>query len=163
MDTSMTKARLLDELRAARSEWEALLQEVGAERMEESGATGHWSIKNVMTHLTSYARWYANATEAQLRGEMPPMEGTEQMPFEERNQLYYERDKDMPLEQALTESAQVHQRLLAAVEKLPEPFLIEVQNFPGAPEPIAVWQMLRGDVYDHTRTHIQWIRDWLAA
>lgn len=162
MTNEMTKAKLLDELRSARSQWEAMLKEVPQNRMEEAGATGHWSVKNVITHLTSYARWYANAAEAQLQGEMPPMDGTEQMPFEERNQLYYERDKDMPLEQALKESEQVHQRLLVAVEQLPEPFLIEPQNFPGAPELIAVWQMLRGDVYDHTRTHIQCIREWLV-
>jgi hypothetical protein len=162
MENPMTKAKLLNEMRAARKEWEELLNEVGEARMTETGATGDWSVKDVITHLTSYARWYMNAAEAQLRDEMPAMDGTEQMPFEERNQLYYERDKAMPLAQALHESEQVHQRLLAAVEKLPEAFLIEPQNFPGAPQPTYVWQMLRGDVYDHTRTHIGWIRDWFA-
>lgn len=159
----MTKAKLLDALRAARQEWESLLHEVGGERMTIAGATGYWSVKDVITHLTYYARWYANAAEAQLRGEMPPLDGTEQMPFDARNHIVYERCKDMPLAQALRESAETHQRLLAAVEQLPEAFLIEPQTIPDSPQPaFVIWKMLRGDVYDHTRTHIQGIRAWLA-
>lgn len=161
MGDQMTKAKLLQEIRSARAEWEQLTSEIPQERMTKSGATGYWSVKDVMTHLTSYARWYMNAAEAQLRGEMPPVDGTEQMPFEEKNLVYYEREKDKSLEQALSESQNVHERLLAALEQIPEPFLIEPQVFPDVPEPTAIWQMLRGDVYAHTRNHIGWIRDWL--
>lgn len=161
MGNQMTKAKLLEEIRSARAEWEQLITEIPENRMMESGATGYWSVKDVMTHLTSYARWYMNAAEAQLRGEMPPVDGTEQMPFEEKNQVHYEREKDKSLEQALSESQDVHERLLVALEQIPEPFLIEPQNFPDVPEPTAIWQMLRGDVYAHTRTHIGWIRNWL--
>jgi hypothetical protein len=163
MENPMTKEKLLHELRTSRQEWEALLREVGEDRMTESGATGYWSVKDVITHLTSYARWYMNAAEATLRGEPPPSDGTEFMPFEERNQLYYERDKDMPLDEALSQSEEVYGRLLRAVEQLPEEFLIEAQNFPGLPEPVFVWRMFQGDVYDHTRTHIGWIREWLES
>ena len=163
METQMTKEKLLDELRAARQEWVTLLDEIEPERMIESGATGYWSVKDVIAHLTSYARWYMKAAEAQLRGEPIPMDGTEQMPFEERNQLYYEQAKDLPLEQVLLESAEVYQRLLDAVEKLPESFLIEPQTFPGAPIQFTVWEQFRGDIYDHTRTHIGWIREWLES
>jgi uncharacterized damage-inducible protein DinB len=163
MTDQMTKARLIEELQNARQEWVTLLDEIPSERMTEAGATGYWSVKDVISHLTSYARWYMNAAEAQLRGEPPPMDGTEQMPFEERNQIYYEQTKDLPLEQVLLASAEVYQRLLNAVEKLPESFLIEPQKIPGTTLEFTIWQQLRGDVYDHTRTHIGWLRDWLES
>jgi hypothetical protein len=37
------------------------------------------------------------------------------------------------------------------------------QHFEGAPGPVLIWQMLRGDVYDHYPQHIPAIRQWLAA
>ena len=87
MDEPITKAGLLRELRAVRAEWDALMAEVGAARMTEPGAAGDWSIKDVTAHLTSYSRWFVNASEAHFRGEMPPLDGSEGMSFEQRNQL----------------------------------------------------------------------------
>jgi hypothetical protein len=54
MDNQMTRARLLVELRAARSEWDTLMAVVGEERMTEPGAAGDWSVKDVIAHLTSF-------------------------------------------------------------------------------------------------------------
>jgi uncharacterized protein (TIGR03083 family) len=161
MENTMTNAQLLGELRAARAEWDALMAEVGEERMTEPGATGAWSVKDVIAHLAGYARWYANAAEAQLRGELPPPDGTEGMDFEQRNQEYHRRAQHLPLAEVLEESRQVHQRLLAAVEAHTEEFLTQSQHFDGMPEPVEVWRMLQGDVYDHSREHAQVIRAWL--
>jgi hypothetical protein len=96
MENTMTKAQLLAELRAARAEWDALMAQVGEERMTEPGAAGVWSVKDVVAHLTSYARWYANAAEAQLRGELSPPDGTEGMDFEQRNQEHQRREQHLP-------------------------------------------------------------------
>jgi hypothetical protein len=42
-----------------------------------------------------------------------------------------------------------------------EEFLTQPQHFEGMPEPLEVWRMLQGDVYDHSREHAQVIRLWL--
>jgi hypothetical protein len=41
--------------------------------------------------------------------------------------------------------------------------LIEPQRFEGAPGPVTIWQMLRGDVYEHYGEHALTIKHWLAA
>ncbi len=162
MADRITKAYLLDEMRSAGAEWEALLAEVGEERMTEPGAAGEWSVKDVTAHLTSYHRWFVNAAEAYFRGEPPPLDGTEGMDFEERNQFFHRRDKDRPLAEVLAEWRQVYQRLLEMVEAHSEEFLTQPQQLEGAPGPILVWEILKGDNYGHLREHAGWVRDWLG-
>jgi uncharacterized protein (TIGR03083 family) len=162
MDDQMTKARLLAELRAARSEWDTLMAAVGEERMTEPGAAGDWSVKDVIAHLTSFDQWFVKASEAHFRGEPPPPDGTEGMSFEQRNQFRYHQARQRPLAQVLAESHEVFQRLLEVVEAHQEDFLIQPQLFEGLPEPILVWKLLEGDGYAHYRDHMASIRAWLA-
>jgi len=161
MDDHMTKVRLLAELRAARSEWDTLMAAVGEERMTEPGATGDWSVKDVIAHLTSYDRWFVKASEAYFRGELPPRDGTEGMSFEERNQFRHQQAQRRPLAEVLAESREVFQRLLEMVEAHAEDFLTQPQQFEGMPEPILVWKLLEGDGYAHYRDHMPSIRAWL--
>jgi hypothetical protein len=163
MTETMTKPKLLNELRSSRAEWEGLLQEVGEARMTQSGASGDWSVKDIVAHLTSFVRWYANAAEAALNNAPPPFDGTERMSFEERNQFFYKQDKDKPLSVVLAEANEHYQRLLNVVERHTEGFLTQPQHFPGAPEPVTIWQMFRGDIYDHSREHARAIRAWLDS
>lgn len=157
-----TKAEILSELRAARAEWDALMLEVGESRMLEPGATGEWSVRDVIAHLTSFDRWFVNASEAQFRGEPPPTDGTEWLPWDERNAIHHQRTLDLSLDDVLQQSRDIYARLLAAVEQHDENFLTQPQTIPGVPEPIKVWEQLAGNHYDHYRLHAGWIRDWLS-
>jgi uncharacterized protein (TIGR03083 family) len=161
MEQQITKAFLLDQLRSARAEWDALMAEVGEARMTEPGAAGEWSVKDVIAHLTSYSRWFVNASEAHFRGELPPLDGTEGMSFEQRNQFWRQQARDLPLAEVLAESRQVFERLIEVVEAHTEEFLTQPQQFEGAPEPMLVWKMLEGDGYEHYRDHMRSIRAWL--
>jgi len=128
MEQEISKASLLHELRAARAEWEALLAEVGQSRMTELGAAGDWSVKDVMAHLTSYSRWFVNASEAHFRGELPPPDGTEGMDFEQRNLFWHQQGRDLPLAEVQAESQRVFGRLLEVVEAHSEEFLTQPQQ-----------------------------------
>ena len=162
MDKQITKASLLHELRAARAEWDELLAEVGEERMTEPGAAGDWSVKDVMAHLSSYDRWFVQASEAHFRGEMPPLDGTESMDFEQRNLFRHQQTRDHLLAHVQAESQRVFDRLLEVVEAHSEEFLTQPQQFEGAPGPLLVWKMIEGDGYEHYRDHMRSIRAWLA-
>ena len=161
MEQQITKAFLLHQLRSARAEWDALMAEVGEARMTEPGAAGEWSVKDATAHLTSYSRWFVNASEAHFRGELPPPDGTEGMSGEERNQFWHQQARDRPLAQVLAESRQVFARLLEVVEAHSEEFLTQPQQFEGVPGSFLIWKMLEGDGYDHYRDHMRSIREWL--
>ncbi len=51
MNGHMDKARLLGMIRAARAEWDALLATIPEAWMEEPGAAGKWSVKDVVAHI----------------------------------------------------------------------------------------------------------------
>jgi len=161
MAAQMTKTQLLAELRSARAEWDELLAQVGEARLTEPGAVGDWSVKDVIAHLTSYNRWFVNASEAYFRGQPPPLDGSEGLTFEARNQFYHQQTQAQPLAEVLEQSHQVFQRLLAMVERHSEEFLTQPQQFEGAPGPIVIGELLKGDCYDHYRGHAQTIRTWL--
>jgi hypothetical protein len=163
MDDQMTKARLLEILRAKRAAWDALLARVPAARMTEPGVAGEWSVKDIIAHLTHYTRWLGDRMHEQLRGESYNPNAMDAMHWEERNPLVFAQNRDRPLAAILAEDKAAFQRLLAAVEAHSEAFLVEPQHFEGAPGPVRVWQMLRGDVYDHYGEHIPSIEHWLAA
>jgi hypothetical protein len=159
----ITKAKILDELRSARAEWDALIAEIPQDRLLEPGATGEWSVRDVITHLTSFDRWFVNASEAQFRGEMPPTDGTEFMPWDERNAIHHQRTLHLSLDEVQQQSRDTFQRLLEVVEQHDEDFLTKPQQIPGIPQPIHVWEQLAGNHYDHYRLHAGWIREWLAS
>jgi hypothetical protein len=159
----MNKTKLLETLREKRAQWDAVLAQVPEARMIEPGVGGEWSVKDIVAHLTSFERWYADRLHEALRGEVYTPTEFDWMPFDERNDRIFQQNRHRSLADVLAESRLAFGRLLECVQAQTEAFLIEPQQFPGAPEPLTVWKMLRGDVYDHYGQHIPSIESWLAA
>jgi hypothetical protein len=160
---NMNKTKLLDTLREKRAQWDAVLAQVPEAVMTEPGVAGEWSVKDIVAHLNSFERWYADRLHEALRGEVYTPTEFDWIPFDERNDRVFRQNRQRPLADVLAESWQAFARLLEGVQAQSEAFLIEPQLFPGAPEPLTVWKMLRGDVYDHYGEHISSIESWLAA
>jgi hypothetical protein len=163
MDEAMTKPRLLETLLARRAAWDATLARVPPERMTEPGVAGPWSVKDIITHLTYYERWIADRLHEALRGEVYRPGELDRLPFDERNDRIYQQRRAQPLAEALTESHAAFERLVAGVEAHTEAYLVEPQQFEGAPAPVIIWQFLRSEVYDHYGRHAPAIVAWLAA
>ena len=68
----MTKSELLSWLREEQGRWEGLLDRVGEARMEEEGAAGSWSTKELVAHLTAWQRNLVARMSAAQRGEAAP-------------------------------------------------------------------------------------------
>ena len=47
----MDKTTFLNTLQETRAQWEELLAQVEEERMQRPGATGKWSVKDVIAHV----------------------------------------------------------------------------------------------------------------
>jgi uncharacterized protein (TIGR03083 family) len=163
MGDHMTKAKLIETLRAKRAEWDAVLAEVPEDQMTEPGVAGEWSVKDMITHLTHYERWFADRLHEYLRGESYTPTEMDRMDFDERNDRIFQQNRNRPLPEVLAESRQVFQRLLEGVQAHAEEFLIEPQQFEGVAEPLTVWKLLRGDVYEHYGEHVASVKNWLVS
>lgn len=159
MNDQMTKTRLLELLRAKRAEWDAVIDSIPQSLMTESGVAGEWSVKDMIAHLTYFERWYGDRMDEQLHGIPYTPTEFDRMDFDQRNEIMFQKYRDVPLLDILSESKRAFQKLMAGVQAHTEAFLIEPQRFGDAP-PIIIWQMLRGDVYDHYGHHIESIKNW---
>jgi hypothetical protein len=129
MDIPQSKADLLRLIDNEPAYWEALLAEVGEDRMETPGATGPWSFKDVVVHLTGWrdrtiARLTAAATDTPLvapawAADLPDEEDDDRI-----NDWIYRQGRDRPLAEVLAESRRQFAQLRELTAGLPEDVLL---------------------------------------
>lgn len=132
-----SKDDLLAAIERERAGWEALLAEVGEDRMEQPGAAGDWTFKDVVAHLSGWRERTLARFAAARPGEEPapppwPAEFDEETDegLERINGWMYERNKDRSLADVLAESRQQFRQMGEVVAALPEPDLMEPGRFP---------------------------------
>lgn len=131
MSTAMSKSKLLAELQDEQTAWEELLSSINAARMTEPGVAGHWSIKDIVAHLTSWRKRTVSRFQAALQHQPTP---TPPWPSylqndDEINAWMYEASKDQPLTAVLQEDRAVFQQLVDTLSAFPEAELLNPQRF----------------------------------
>ena len=156
MNGHITKAELLTRIRADRARWEALLAEIPPAWLTEPGVTGEWSVKDIVAHIT----WGEHENIGVVRAHAVVGSELWQLSEEERNAAVFAQNRSRPLEDVLSESDQIFQEYLAAVESLSEEELNDPSGFPGISSGWLPWRIL----YDptHYEEHGQSIAAWLA-
>ena len=127
----MKKSELLNGLREEYRQWEALLNQIGTAHMDQPGVVDHWSIKDIVAHLTGWRRRTVVRLQAAQRSEPepPPPWPAHLQTDDEINAWIYESNHDRSVLEVLEESQQIFQQLLAAVEGLPEEVLMDPQSY----------------------------------
>ena len=128
----MKKSELLNGLQEEYQQWEAFLDQIGPARMDQPGVTGHWSIKDIVAHLTGWRRRTVARLQAAQRSEPepPPPWPAHLQTDDEINAWIYESNHGRSVREVLDESHQVFQQLLAAIEGLTDEALMDVHHLP---------------------------------
>ena len=154
MQDSITKAELLEKVRAARAEWEALLAQIDPERLSEPGVTSDWSVKDIVAHIGFWERSVLDGLRTGERG----LQGE----VDEVNERVFRINRDRPLDEVLAEAREIYRDLLATIEAVPEDALTAPGWFTwtgGRP----VWVVIAGNTYWHYPEHAESIRAWRAG
>ena len=154
MQDSITKAELIEKVRAARAELEALLAQIDPEHMGEPGVTSDWSVKDIVAHIGFWERSVLDGLRTGERG----LQGE----VDEINERVFRANRDRPLGEVLAEAREIYRDLLATIEALPEDALTAPDRFTwtgGRP----VWVAIAGNTYWHYPEHAESIRAWLAG
>src|ERR1041385_7027454 len=127
----MNKSELLNGLQEEYQQWNALLDQIDPARMDQPGVTGHWSIKDIVAHLTGWRRRTVARLQAAQRREPepPPPWPAHLQTDDEINAWIYESNHGRSVREVLEDSDQVFQQLLAAMEQLPENVLEDPQRY----------------------------------
>ena len=150
----MEKSEFLNGLKEEYHQWEVLLNQFDLAHMDEPGVSGHWSIKDIVAHLTGWRRRTVARLQAAQRDEPepPPPWPAHLQTDDEINAWIYETHHGRSVDEVLDESHQVFQQLLAVVEGLPEDVRIE-QVHQGSRVYHLVWldsqRFQPGEFFDH--------------
>lgn len=136
--------------------WTALLSTYAGltpEQMQQGGASGEWSVKDILAHVTT---WEAEALEhlpRMARGEKNASYRQMYGGIDAFNDLMTTRKRELPLEEVLRQLDETHARLVAYVAAAPE------EQF--APKN-RCRARLAWDSHKHYPLHEQAIRAWRA-
>jgi hypothetical protein len=167
MSDQVTKRQFIQMLHDERLQWEALLIEIGAARMEEPGAAGFWSVKDVIAYVTAYEHWLVDWLRAAAQCELPAHSVINNPGVDSRNEKIFAANHDRPLSEVLVEAQDVSERLLDTVEGLTDRDLNDAGWTAWFVEPFwnskrKLWECIAGDSYEHYHEHIPAIHAWLG-
>ncbi len=165
----MNKSELLAWLREEYRKWGAFLDQIDPAHMEQPGVVAHWSMKDLIAHLTGWNRKLAAQIQAAHRNEpqlLPPWPAHLQHE-DEINAWLYDTNRHLSLSEVRQNCDQVFQQLLAVLASLPDDVRIEtIQPTPDWAYYL-VWlgeeRFPAGEFFDHYRDdHEPDVRAWLA-
>ncbi|HEY0783496.1 MAG TPA: DinB family protein, partial [Thermoanaerobaculia bacterium] len=117
----------------------------------EPGVTGRWSVRDIVAHVTTWEEEALLHLPLVQAGGRPPRYSTTYGGIDAFNALRTEQKAGLSLAEVLREQAEVHDRLVALIERTPVEFLAGGTRFR---------HRLRLDTYGHYPKHAAGIRRW---
>ena len=153
----ITKSELLAQIRTERKRLEEVLASLTPNQMLQSGASGEWTVKDVLAHISAWERRMLSWIGSHLLGASPDVP----LPWdvERMNAEAYAQVKDKPLAEVLEEFHQSYRDALALTESLNEEQLktIYTNTWPMAP----LWLGVAANTNWHCKEHRESIEAWL--
>jgi len=115
------------------------------------GVTKAWSVKDIVAHVTTWEEEALKHLPGILEGRRPPRYSVVYGGIDAFNALMTAEKADMSLAEVITQQENVHQRVVEAVEHVPDSALAPAARFR---------RRLRLDTYGHYPKHAAAIRRW---
>ena len=163
MNDEARRDALIERIDEVRDRWRRLVRDVGPDRLEEPGAMGDWTFKDVAAHLTAWRRRTVGRLAAAARGEPePPPPWSAELPGDAEddpiNDWIHEQTKDRPAGELVAEADAVYDDFVAAIRALPIGMVTDAHRFAwleGA-------ALADSDFGGHLDEHEPGVRAWLA-
>lgn len=163
-DTAPTKGELLAAINRDRETWEAVLAEVGENRMLEPGPMGDWTFKDLVAHLTAWRARTLQRLEAAANGQPDPdpVWPADRKSDDQINAWIHEVNQDRLLGEILGESRESYARFAEVVQMLPDEALSDPSRFPWLEGDAIGPSIAGGGLLAHWRDeHEPDVRRWL--
>ena len=136
---------LVQELVDKKNRWKEFLAAIPADELQQPGANGEWSAKDLIGHVTFWDRFEMRQLMAAVDKSSPSKEGLygerlsspkwRSVPGEEFQELIVESGRHMSIEEFAQEWDEIHDRFFPWLKDMPEPMLEEkVGWWLGPPE-----------------------------
>ena len=159
-----TRDELAQEIQDEQAAWQALLAEVGEDRMEEPGPMGAWTFKDLAAHLLFWQERMFDRMEAGPGGNPPapwPAElGDEDETdnWDEINAWIRDQHRERPLRDVLADVDRSYERFAQLIATMPDEELLT----PGRYEAMGPEALIEADFFGHLHEeHEPSVREWL--
>ena len=147
----MDRAQLLGRIDRA---WNSLRESYAGlsdSELLESGATGSWSVRDIIAHVTWWEEEALKHLPGILSGERPPRYSVAYGGIDAFNAMMTEKRRGLSLPDVLAQRDEVHRRLIEFVRSAPDDQIVRETRFR---------RRLRLDTYGHYPKHAAAIRRW---
>jgi uncharacterized protein (TIGR03083 family) len=156
-----TRSEQVAGIKADQQFWRDLVAEVGPERYGEPGAMGEWTFGDLAGHLLGWRDRTIARLEAAARREPDPYadepEGEDAV--DAVNVTIRDNDAGRPPAELIDAYADSYDRLIRALDALPESMLNDPQAFPFVDGPL-IDVLFTGHLHEE---HVPDVREWLDA
>jgi hypothetical protein len=156
----LTKAEVLDAIRAGRKPLEEALAQLGEDQMTQPGVESNWSVKDILAHIVAWEQRMVLWVGQALRGEVPAIPATWEEVHRLNEQSYWE-NRDRPLTEVLAEFQRSYLEALAVAEAASEEDLIDPERF-GWREGVPLVRVVAANTWWHYAEHLESIQAWLS-
>ena len=155
-----TRAEQVAAIKADQQFWRELAAEVGPDRYDEPGAMGEWTFGDVAGHLVGWRDRTIKRLEAAARGEPDPIanEPDTDAEVDAENVAIREGHAGRPAAELVDAYADSYDRLIRALDALPESALTDAEAFPWTEGQALIDVAFTGHLHEE---HVPDIRAWL--
>jgi hypothetical protein len=147
----MTRQQLLKQLDQAWTTFKESYADLSEAQMMEPGVTGHWSVKDILAHVTWWEEEALKHLPLILKGGRPPRYSLQYGGIDAFNAQMTEQKRSLSLSDVLRQLDETHRRLIDYVQSAPEEQFTRETRFR---------RRLRLDTYSHYPKHAKGIREW---
>lgn len=146
------REQLARKLEKARNDLRASFEGLSDEQMTRPGAVGEWSLKDVLSHVASWAEMSLPDLARLARGDAPILGSIDLYAtnYDPMNAMIMSLRRDLPLAQVLRELEIGHADFMAAVARLPDSVLVDGQ----------FGRVLVQITAEHDEEHAQHVLEW---
>jgi hypothetical protein len=147
----MNRQQLLKQLDKAWTAFKESYAGLPDPQLTEPGVTGHWSVKDLIAHVTWWEEEALKYLPLILKGSRPPRYSIRYGGIDAFNAQMTEQRRGLSLSDVLRQQEETHRRLLDYVQSAPEAQFTRETRFR---------RRLRLDTYSHYPKHAKAIRAW---
>jgi hypothetical protein len=160
MQAPANKLELLNAVRSAFTELEAVVAHIPENQLSVSGAGDDWTLKDTVAHIAFWQSSLVDRIEAALHHRpVDPPPDISPAEVDRLNRQAVEASRARSWAEVHADLRRSLQSLLHLVESLPEEELFAPHRFQEI-ERAPLWRAIAGETYAHYQEHIDTLRSW---
>jgi hypothetical protein len=158
MVEQMDTKRLARLIRETNTRLDLLVSQLNVAQMNQPGAVGVWSVKDVLAHVAFWEQYVIGILRAIARGETPDLAADDET--ETRNASVVAQYYLTPLSSVIARWYAAREELLDQIEELSDEDLNDPDRSPwNNGEPLL--RRIASNSYEHELEHIEQIQNWM--